>query len=79
MAEVPGLVNDHEFQLTANETTYLPTDFYVLLAGDSTTRKTNNYNYKKCYDGEFTKQYDDFKYLENDIVSVVHRLKYNYI
>ena len=70
---IPDLVNDHEFVLTQSHVTYLPTDFYLSLAGDSTHRRANDYDYVKCKDGGYTNQYENSDYLLNDIISVIHR------
>ena len=70
---IPNLVNEHEFPLSHSHVTYLPTDFYMSLAGDSTHERANNYDYEKCKDGGYTSQYLDSQYLRNDIVSVIHR------
>ena len=73
IAEIPELVNDHEFALSNSLVTYLPTDFYMSLAGDSTYLRANDYNYQKCKEGGYTNKYVDTQYLRNDIVSVIHR------
>ena len=73
MESIPDLVNNHEFPLSTSLVTYLPTDFYMSLAGDSTYVRANNYDYQKCQDGGYTRQYLDSQYLLNDIVSVIHR------
>jgi len=71
--EIPGMVNPHERELCNANVTYLPTGFYEILAGDSTRRISDDYNYDRCSKAGFTAKYTTKDYLLCDIITVFHR------